>query len=262
VVVALVTCVMAGRVRQRSVQAQVYREADALRSTLLHLIAHNLRTPLTTIKTSLSTVLTLEQLPADSQALIAEADLECDRLNRLIENVLQFSRLEAHALRMHMEWSAIDEVVSDVLGRWPEAVANGHLYATLPAGLALAWFDFQLIAAVLENLVDNAFKHGQPPIHLSVSTDTSAITFCVEDAGNGVPIEQRNQLFDQFVSLSNSGVGLGLAVCKGIVTMHGGQIRSDFAPGHTRFCFTIPARYYLDRDPTEEEPTARAFADR
>jgi K+-sensing histidine kinase KdpD len=264
VAVALVTCVMAGRARQRAIQTMVYREADELRATLLHLISHNLRTPLTTIKTALTSVIALDHLSPvpldgtytnhlspDSLQLIIAANQECDRLNRLIGNVLHLSRVDAHALRLRKDWNALDDMISSVFSRWPDAIKDGRLHAQVPDSLPLISFDFDLIAATLTNLVENAFKHGCPPVQVTVSTSDHDIVFCVEDAGNGVPAAEQSHLFEQFSSATSSGIGLGLAVCKGLIEAHDGRIWAVFAPHQTQFYFTLPAVYYQDTDTSD-----------
>ncbi len=256
VVVALVTCVMAGRARQRAIQTMVDREADDLRATLLHLISHNLRTPLTTIKTALTSVIVLDQMgptkvPAESLQLIIAADQECDRLNRLIGNVLHLSRADAHALRLYKDWNAIDDMIGSVFSRWPQAIKDGSLSVHLPDSLPLVSFDFDLIAATLTNLVENAFKHGCPPVRVTVWVDNREIKFCVEDVGDGVPATEQSHLFERFSSATPSGIGLGLAVCKGLIEAHGGRIWATFVPHQSRFYFTLPAVIYQDTDTSE-----------
>ncbi len=250
--VALVTCIMAGRSRQRAVQSMVYQEADAFRATLLHLISHNLRTPVATIKTALSSLLTLDEIPEDSAQLLRNADQECDRLNRLIGNVLQLSRVEASAVHIHNAWNAPDEVVSTSVRRWQPALENHSLKVTLPPALPLVQFDFDLIEAVLINLIENAFRHGCPPVLVEVALVENEIRFSVQDTGRGVPPTQRSELFTRFSSSTSDGIGLGLAVCKGLIALHGGRIWAEFEPRATRFVFSLPLICYQDE--TDDSP--------
>src|SRR5579859_900085 len=122
-IVAIVAGTIAERARQHADEKIVYQKADQLRGTLLHLVSHNLRTPLSTIKTVLTTLLTQDEMNPESKQLLEYANQEVDHLNRLIANVLQISRLEADAIRINERWDVLDELVGTVLSRWPEALA-------------------------------------------------------------------------------------------------------------------------------------------
>src|SRR5258708_34388515 len=103
----------------------------------------------------MSTLLTKDDLDPDSKQLILYANLDVDHLNRLVENVLQMSRLEAKTLRITRRWDVLDELITTVLARWPDAVADGTLRADLTQTPFLVLFDFDLVEAVLTNLIDN-----------------------------------------------------------------------------------------------------------
>jgi len=239
-VVAVVTGAIAERSRQHADEKIAYQKADQLRATLLNLVSHNLRTPLSTIKAVLTSLLTQNNIDAESKQLLVYADQEVDHLNRLIANVLQLSRLEASVFQINKRWDVLDELIGTVLSRWPEEAADGTLSANLAETPALVLFDFELIEAVLTNLIDNAFRHGQPPVKVAVSAHPDEIWVSVEDAGAGIPVKDRARLFDKFFNVKSKGIGLGLAVCKGLVEAHGGRIWAEFAPAYTRFTFTLP----------------------
>ncbi len=247
-IVAIVTSTIAERARQHANEKAAYQKADQLRATLLHLVSHNLRTPLSTIKTALSTLLTQDSIDSENKQMLAYADREVDHLNRLIANVLQLSRLEASATRVNKRWDALDEVVSSVLARWPEESAAGLLSANLSGMPAYVKFDFALIEEVITNLIDNAFRYGRPPIRVIVTTHPDEVWISVEDAGSGVPIMDRSRLFEKFFNGKSKGIGLGLAVCKGLVEAHDGRIWAEFTPEATRFTFTLPLVPYLDTE--------------
>lgn len=236
--VAVVTCIMAERSRRRTIQAEIYREADQLRATLLNLVSHNLRTPLAIVKTALTSVLALNAMPSESRLLLQDANEETDRLNRLISNVLQLSKLEAHAVQINKDWNSLDEVISIVFRRWPDALADGSLKAQILDDLPLLQFDFELIEGVLTNLTENAFRHGCPPVRITIAKHEAEVWTTIEDAGPGVPLQHRAQLFQPFSTSKASGIGLGLAVCKGLVEAHGGRLTATFEP--TRFNVILP----------------------
>jgi two-component system, OmpR family, sensor histidine kinase KdpD len=250
-VVALVTGMLSERSRRHAVEVATYRQASQFRATLLHLISHNLRTPVATIKTALTTLLTLDDIQAAHRELVAGANQECDRLNRLIGNVLQLSRLDAHAVELHTDWNGLDEVISAVFSRWPEATADKRLTATIPQPLPLIRFDFALIESVLTNLVENAFRHGKPPIHVELKFYDAEVQVQVEDCGPGIAPSARTSLFQPFSMARSGGLGLGLAVCKGLIEAHQGRLWAEFVPGKTRFVFSLPLIVYKDR---EDEP--------
>ncbi|MEP7289370.1 MAG: ATP-binding protein [Chloroflexota bacterium] len=251
-VVALVTSALAERSRQYAVEKATYQQASQFRTTLLQLVSHNLRTPLATIKTVLSTLVNSPLTP--SLEMLSVAEQECDRLNRLIGNVLQLSRLDSNAVQLHKDWNGLDEVISTVFSHWPKEIAAQTLKASIPRDLPLIQFDFVLIEGVLTNLIENAFRHGEAPIHVKVEVLEDRVQTSVQDAGNGVPVADRSKLFQQFLSGSSGGLGLGLAVCKGLIEVHGGRLWADFGPQKTRFTFSLPLVTYRGNDDHDNEP--------
>jgi two-component system sensor histidine kinase KdpD len=253
-VVALVAGALAERSRQHASLIAVYREAEQFRATLLHLVSHNLRTPLAVIKTALTSLLDMPTLSGEGRQLLLDANQEADHLNRLINNVLRLSRLEAHALQLHEDWNALDEVISVVLARWPRATSDGVLSARVSPTLPLVRFDFDLIEAALTNLVDNALRYGHPPVQVTAQECADEIWISVQDAGPGVPEPDRARLFTRFSSTTSKGIGLGLAVCKGLIEAHGGRVWAEFSPGQTRFTLALPFKPYSDDGATHDSP--------
>jgi K+-sensing histidine kinase KdpD len=247
-VVALVTGALSERSRQIAADKAAYQQASQFRTTILHLVSHNLRTPLAAIKAALTSVLASETLSETSKDLLASANQETDHLNRLIGNVLQISRLDTQTVQLREDWNGLDDVISSVFGRWRSLVQSKELTATIPPTLPLIKFDFALIENVLINLVENAVRHGHTPIHVYVELQTSEVWVSVNDSGNGVPIEQREQLFKHFTSVKSGGLGLGLAVCKGLVEAHHGRLWANFRPAQTSFTFALPLMVYKESD--------------
>lgn len=241
-IVALVTALLAERSRKISVQRAAYQQAGEFRTTLLRLVSHNLRTPVATIKTALSSVIMLPGIPVEGLELLRAANQDCDRLNRLIGNVLQIARLDAHAVQVNRDWYTLDEVVSSVFARWRAEQQAGLLTASIPPTLPLVSFDFALVENILSNLVENAFRHGRPPVVVALELHPGEVRVRVTDYGPGVPEPQRDALFGAFNTLSPGagGLGLGLTVCKGLVEAHGGRISAEFEAGRTTFLFTLP----------------------
>jgi len=247
VIVSVFTGVLSGQVRKHAIEKGIYQRSDQLRATLLTLISHNLRTPIATTKTAISSVLALETLDAEGKELLTYADRQCDYLNRLIENVLQLSRLEAKTLKVNKDWNAPDEVISVVVKRWVTAFEEGRLKVDIDPSLSLLYFDFNIIESIIVNFVENGFRHGKPPVHISVVNKGTEAWFSVEDCGAGVPETNRQQLFKGAFNPKPRGLGLGLIACRGLIEAHEGRIWAEFEP--TRFIFSIPIIDEMDVEP-------------
>ncbi|MBX3081579.1 MAG: DUF4118 domain-containing protein [Anaerolineae bacterium] len=247
-VVALVTGAIAERSRTIAAEKATYRQASQFRSTILQLVSHNLRTPLAVIKTALTSVLDSKELPEASTELLVSANQECDRLNRLIGNVLQVSRLDTQTVQLHQDWNGLDDVISSVFARWRPLVNSKAMTATIPNNLPLIKFDYALIENVLVNLVENAVRHGHPPIHVGVELHPTEVWVTVTDCGEGPPIDQRDHLFKHFASVKSGGLGLGLAVCKGLIDAHQGRLWANFQPAKTSFTFSLSLMADEDSD--------------
>jgi two-component system sensor histidine kinase KdpD len=172
---------------------------------------------------------------------------EAHRLNRLVNNLLEMTRLESGAIQVHKEWQPLEEVVGAALTRLEVQLADRPLTTHLPADLPLVPLDSVLIEQVLINLLDNAIKYTPPgsPLTLSAWATPGAVTVEVADQGPGIPPGDAQRIFEKFYraqrSGERSGVGLGLAICRGIVETHGGRIWADNRPGGGAvFRFTLP----------------------
>jgi two-component system sensor histidine kinase KdpD len=230
-------------------QAQVQIETEQLRNSLLSSVSHDLRTPLAAIAGAASS------LQEDHAALdasmrhelcqtIAE---EAHRLNRLVNNLLEMTRLESGAIQVHREWQPLEEVVGAALTRLEAQLADRPLRTHLPADLPLVPLDSVLIEQVLINLLDNAVKYTPPgsPIMLSAWAIDGAVTVEVADEGPGLPPGEEHRIFEKFYRVrhatSPSGAGLGLTICRGIVVAHGGSMWAANRPGGgTAVRFTLP----------------------
>ena len=230
-------------------QAQVQIETEQLRNSLLSSVSHDLRTPLAAIAGAASSLLE-EHPPLDASTrhdlcqTIAE---EAHRLNRLVNNLLDMTRLESGAIEVHKEWQPLEEVVGAALTRLEAQFGNRPLTTHLPADLPLVPLDSVLIEQVLINLLDNAVKYTPPgsPIALSAWATEGAVTVEVADRGPGLPPGEEQRIFDKFYRVPRaaipSGAGLGLTICRGIVAAHGGRIWAENRPGGgTAVRFTLP----------------------
>jgi len=222
-------------------------EAEQLRSSLLSSVSHDLRTPLAVITGAASTLLqqpaaldTATQLDL-TQSILEEAE----RLNRLIRNLLDMTRLESGVIQVRKEWSALEEVIGSALDRLEPRLAGRELRVALPRELPLVPFDAVLIEQVLVNLLENAAKYSQGPIEISAAQRVGEVEVAVADRGPGVPAGQEERVFEKFHRASQEsdagGVGLGLTICRAIVAAHGGRIWvHQREGGGAAFRFALP----------------------
>ena len=222
-------------------------ETERLRNTLLSAVSHDLRTPLTGITGAASLLLEENQLSANARRDLAESILdESDRLNRLVANLLDMTRLEAGAITLQPALQPIDEVVGVVLNRLERQLRDHPVLTELPPDLPPAMIDGLLIQQVLVNLIDNSAKFAASgtPIELKAYQADNQLVVEVLDRGPGIPPGEENRLFEKFYRVdgqSRAGTGIGLAICRGIIELHHGTIVAENrVGGGAVFRFTLP----------------------
>ena len=233
-------------------EAKLQAESEKLRANLLRSISHDLRTPLTAISGNASILL------ADSENLEADArkqmygDIYDDSvwLHNLVENLLAVTKIEEGRMELKTQPQLAEEIVSEAMQHISRKRSEHTITVTHEDELLLAQCDARLIVQVIINLVDNAIKYTPAGSHIWISTrcEESMAVFTVADDGPGIPDPEKKQIFQMFytgstaVADSRRSLGLGLSLCKSIVTAHGGTITvSDNQPVGTVFTFTIPA---------------------
>jgi len=230
-------------------QAQLLQATERLERSLLNSISHDLRTPLSSIMGSLSSLRQephLQELEARRE-LIDLAWEEAGRMNRFISNLLDITRLEAGALKIKKEPYDVQDLVGSCLASLEPRLKGKNVRIHLPPDLPLVPMDSVLLAQVLNNLLDNALKYSPPAraIEISARTRENWLEMDVADQGRGIPKEHLTQVFNKFFRISHNeetgGTGLGLAISKGIVEAHGGKIWAANRPeGGLRITFTLP----------------------
>ena len=243
-------------------RAMLQAETESLRNTLLSSISHDFRTPLSAI-TGAATTLLQENVTIDAhnrRELLQTIQEEADRLNHVIRNVLDMTRLESGAIKINKEWQSLDEIVGAVLNRLGDRLDSYPLTLNLPGNLPLIPFDSLLIEQVFMNLFDNALKYAPQgtPLELSASESLYTVTVELADRGPGIPAGEEERIFEKFVRgrSAGGGVGLGLAICRTIINAHGGQIWAENRPGGGAiFRFTLSAAG-LPPPPKQEEESA------
>ncbi|MER7271417.1 DUF4118 domain-containing protein [Micromonospora carbonacea] len=212
-------------------------EADRMRTALLAAVSHDLRTPLASAKAAVSSLRSpdVEFDADDREELLATADESLDRLGRLVANLLDMSRLQAGALGVTATAVGLEDVVPRALDELGPAAAD--VGTDLPADLPAAWADPGLLERVLVNVVANALRHSPPgrPPTVAASAHAGQVELRVVDTGPGIPADQWEHVFLPFQRLGDrdnqTGVGLGLALSRGLVEAMGGTITPETTPG-------------------------------
>lgn len=226
-------------------------ERERLRSTLLRAVAHDLRSPLTTLSGASNLLAynydTLNE--SERQKLSMDISEEIAWLTRLVENILNMTRINDTELALHKIDEVVDDVVSEAISHVEKLLVGRSFSVNLPDDVVMVPMDGKLIVQVLINLLDNAIRHtpSESEITLEVATQTQFLIITVSDTGNGIDEHIKKNLFEQFVTLDGGvtdgkrGMGLGLAICKAIVEAHGGKIHAeDNQPKGSKFVFTLP----------------------
>jgi two-component system sensor histidine kinase KdpD len=221
-------------------------EAERLRSTLLSSVSHDLRTPHAAITGAASSLLQDASLGDGSRRELQEAIYEeAVRLNRLVTNLLDMTRLESGSLQLNRDWHSVEELVGSALARLEPGLKDRAVRLTIPADLPLVPVDGVLIEQALVNLLENAIKYAGKDAAIDVAARVldGAVEVEVADEGPGLLAGAEEQIFEKFYRAESAprGFGLGLPICRAIVTAHGGRIRAERRePRGARFCFTLP----------------------
>lgn len=233
-------------------QAVVEMESERLRNALLGAISHDVRTPLTAL---IALAESLQTLPPEAHAEAARAIVaQAHELHALVNNLLDMARLESGiaggAVNLRRDWQSVEEVVGSAIRAARPALGPTVVQTALEPGLPLVEFDAVLIERVLVNLIENATKYGAPPIVVGARAEPGMLRLTVRDHGPGLPaalLGREQKLFDKFTrgqtESATPGVGLGLAICRAVVSAHGGEIAAANAQGGgAEFTVTLPRR--------------------
>jgi K+-sensing histidine kinase KdpD len=256
----------------RASHAEALRQSEKLKSALLDAVTHDLRTPLTSIKASITTLLDEvrgrvngEQIALDAESkmeMMEVIDEESDRLNRFISGLIELARIEAGELQLRRRWGAIDEIISAALARAEPITRQHHVELDVERELPGVRVDERAVSEVVYTLIDNAAKYSPKGSTIRLTARRAGdlqVQMTVEDEGQGIPSELSERVFDKFfratrdgdISKQPTGTGMGLAIAKGIVEAHEGRIwiESGTAGKGTRVLFTLPIG---DEDIAEE----------
>src|ERR1044071_9300030 len=247
---------------ERASHAEALRQSEKLKSALLDAVTHDLRTPLTSIKASITTLLDEVRdteppvkLDAESRVEMMEViDEESDRLSRFINGLIELARIEAGELQLRRRWGAVDEIISAALSRAEPITRNHRVELEVEKELPGVRVDERAVSEVVYTLIENAAKYSPRSSTIRITARRAGdelIEMGVEDEGPGIPIDLRDRVLDKFFRATRdgdvrshqpTGTGMGLAIAKGLVEAHQGNIwiESGRNGKGTRVLFTLP----------------------
>ena len=220
--------------------------SERLRNTLLSSVSHDLRTPLATITGAASTLLQAEGVGEEGRRELAGAIYEeAERLNRLVTNLLDMTRLESGSLTLNRDWYSMEELAGTALARFKARLEGRRVVVSMPEELPLVRVDGLLVEQVFVNLLENALKYSPPgsPIEITARGEGKIVAVEVADEGPGLPAGALELVFDKFYRGRSSpqGFGLGLSIARAVATAHGGRISArNRSPKGTTFRFELP----------------------
>lgn len=232
-------------------EMEALREADRLKSGFLATVSHDLRSPLTAIRASIESLLDCKVSHSDREqehVLNNIAD-QASRLGRMVDQLLDLSRIEAGALSLDRDWTELSVLITDTVAKFEGLNGGYHVEQDVSADLPLHYVDPDRLVQVLWNLLENASKYASSssPIKLEAKWTGTEVLIKVADRGPGIPAEEQEKIFQHFYRLDRDrrihtpGSGLGLAICQGIVQAHGGSIWVEDRPGGgSIFCVSLP----------------------
>ncbi len=229
---------------ERQAAAEVTRRADATKTALLHAISHDLRSPLTAITTAAGG-LRADISADDRRALLGVIDGESARLARLVDDLLDLSRIQAGAINPRADWCDLGEIASTAASHVMARSGEHPIEFNLPADLPLVQADAAQLERVFSNLIENAVRFSPPgkPVGISGGSGGGRVVLRVTDHGEGIAKGRQKEIFEPFSRGrdNHQGSGLGLAICRGLVEANGGRIQLQSTPGRgTSFAVSFP----------------------
>ena len=237
------------RSRELANRAEAARQSDEIKSTLFDAIAHEFKTPLTSIKAAATTLLSpVSTTPEVQRDLLTIVDEEADRLSALVTGAIQMARIEAGGIRLNKQPTAIRDLLGAVLQQMTTVLDGRDLGIHIDEDLPSARIDRDLIAMALRQLLDNAMKYSKPGTKLVIQAEAAegAIAITVKDEGPGIPVDEQARIFERFYRSPRTrnrvpGTGMGLAIAREILRLHGGEISVSSRTGEgAAFRISVP----------------------
>jgi two-component system, OmpR family, sensor histidine kinase KdpD len=233
------------RLTEQTAESEAVRRAEVAKTAVLHAVSHDLRSPLTAIVTAGKALQTDDLSEGDRSELMSVIDGESQRLARVVDDLLDLSRIEAGAVAPRLDWCDLRDVVARAAEQAAIAHGDHPIEIRLPEDLPLVRVDTVQVERVFFNLIENAIKFSprEAPVTVSGGSSPAGVTVRVSDRGRGIPPSARLHVFEPFFRGRDgqAGSGLGLAICRGFVEANGGRITLQSRRGEgTAFAVTFP----------------------
>ena len=236
------------RAQELGHQIEAARQTERLRTTLIDAMAHELKTPLTSIKAATTALLANPEQPEDSRSVLLKiADEEAERLKELIDDALEIARLDAEEIDIQAEICDLREIAGGVVVSMQTVIDSRPVEVAGDPNVPPIPLDRRLIKLALKQLLDNALKYSPPgtPVMLNVRGGIGVVYLEITDRGSGIPVQEQRRVFERFYrspSAQNAipGFGLGLSIARRIVQAHHGELAVESQPGETTFRITLP----------------------
>jgi len=231
-------------------RAEAARQNEEFKSTLLDAIAHEFKTPLTSIKAASTSLVSDATLSSHLRELATIIDEEADRLSQLVTEAVRMSQIDAGTVRLDRAPLHVGELVDRVLAQFKTRIEGREVRVRVSSALPAVMADADLMALVLRQLLDNALKYSPPgsPIEITGEQKDGRVVLRIHDQGPGIPLRERERIFEKFyrwqaTSSHIPGTGLGLYIAREITRAHGGDVWVEGEPGSgSEFCIALPAR--------------------
>ncbi len=232
-------------------QVEAARQSEQLRTTLIDAMAHEFKTPLTSIKAATTALLAgTDQPAAASRELIEIADEEAEHLRQLIDDAIELARLDTGQIEIHPQRGNVAAIVREIAASMQEGAAGRPIEVLCSDPLPAIALDPRLVRLAVKQLVDNALKYSPPgtPVTVRASWTPDEVIVEVTDQGKGIPVAEQSRIFERFyrgaaVQRRIPGSGLGLSIAQSIVRAHNGDLTVRSRPGETVFRITLPVDF-------------------
>jgi two-component system sensor histidine kinase KdpD len=251
------------RAQQAAARTEAARQNEQLKSTLLDALAHEFKTPLTSIKAAVTTMLSRGTFVEMEQDLLSVIEEETDHLNNLVTEAIELARISAGPVKLHRESYSVDELISSAMVPLRRLTEDRVLEVTVEPSLPPIEIDRRLSELALRQVLDNALKYSpaSSEIQITVGREGDGIVISVSNAGPAVPNAEQDLIFAKFYRGRDArgrvpGTGMGLAIAREIIEAHGGRIWLDSVPGRRiQFSLTLPAMSSGERARTRQPQT-------
>ena len=243
------------RVQDLAHQVEAARQSEQLRTTLIDAMAHEFKTPLTSIKAATTALLASPDQPVETRMeLLQIADEEAEQLKRLIDDAVEMARLDTARIEVKLELTKVGEIVHEVVASMQNEIEDRPLEVVCAPELPAIAIDRRLVRLALKQLLDNALTYSPPgtPVAVHVREGDGTINLEVTDHGKGIPAQEQSRIFERFyrgpaMKQQIPGSGLGLSIARSIARAHHGDLTVTSRPGETTFRLILPAAQEADR---------------